>query len=141
LVAAIGISLGIVAGIGMLASGFLSVAFYRRRNPGVAVGLSSGTLLGALSGVFAFAISVALQAVTALVLGTAAQTRDRMLDFVKLLSARTADPQMLALFEYLRSPEGATALVLFILLSLFFAFLIFSSIGGALGGAFFRRRR
>lgn len=140
LIAALAISLGIIAGIGMLSAGFLAVVFYRRRRPGAIVGAAFGSVLGVISGTFAFVFSVGLEVLAAAVLRNNDEVRGKLLDFLKQVSQRTTDPQVLATLDYFKSPNNETSLILFFLFCLLFAFVIFSGIGGALGGALMGRR-
>lgn len=140
LIAALAISLGIIAGIGMLSAGFLAVVFYRRRRPAAIVKAAFGMVLGAISGIFAFLFVVAFEVVSMFVLRNTAEVRAKLLEFLKQLSQRTTDPQVLAMIDSLKSPGGEASLIVFFLLCLLFGFVIFSSIGGALGGTLLGRR-
>jgi len=139
-IAALAISLRIVEGIGMLSGGVLAVVFYRRRQPGLGVRALGGALLGAISGVFAFLFSVALDFLVGVVIQKTDVVREQALEMVKQMPQFSSDPQLLAKLNYWKTPEGATSLILFFLFSQLFAFLIFSGLGGLLGAVVFRRR-
>ena len=127
-------------GLGMIAGGMFSVVFYRRRDPGVRLTSGAGAKLGALSGALGYCIFAIFTAVEVLVFHTGGELRAAMLQAVQQSAARSADPQAQQAVEYLKSPPGLALLMGFSLALMLVAFLIFSSLGGALAAALFRRR-
>jgi hypothetical protein len=134
---------GIIAGVGMmfvglfglwmLAAGFLSVLFYRRRTRGGLLFPLAGARLGAVAGLLGFAIFALVTVPTGLF-------RSMMLEMIRRYASQRSDPQLQALTERwldaLKTPEGLAAFLLGL-----FVFLVFTSaVGGALGGAILSRR-
>jgi hypothetical protein len=127
-------------GLGMLAAGALSVMFYRRRNPAGTVTPGMGARLGALSGVLGFGIFAIFTAIEMLVFHSGAQLRDALLQAIQQSAARSSDPQAQQVLEYLKSPQGLALMMVLGLIVMGLAFLIFSSLGGALAAALLRRK-
>ncbi len=120
-------------GLWMLAAGFLSVLFYRRRTRGGLLFPRAGARLGAVGGLVGFAIFALVTVPTGLF-------RTMMLEMIRRYASQRSDPQLQALterwLEMLKTPEGVAAFLLGL-----FVFLVFASaVGGALGGAFLNRR-
>lgn len=121
--------------VALLGAGFLSVVFYRRRNPGIAIKGAAGAGLGALSGLLWFGMSAILSAVFIAGLHKGPELRRQIVEGLDKAAQQTSDPQTLALFEQFKTPSG---LAVMILLGFFLA-IVLAGIGGALGGAFFSR--
>jgi hypothetical protein len=60
--------------------------------------------------------------------------RDKMLEAIQQAASHTTDPQAVAMLDYLKSPAGMAVMMVFVLIFAFFAFVVLSSLGGALGG-------
>jgi len=120
-------------GLWMLAAGFLSVVFYRRRTRGGLLFPRAGARLGAVSGLLGFAIFGFVTVPTGLF-------RTMMLEMIRKYASQRSDPQIQALterwLEILKTPEGLAAW----LVGLFLFLIIASAVGGALGGALLSRR-
>jgi len=127
-------------GLGMLAAGALSVALYRRRNPAANLTPAMGARLGALSGALGFGIFAILTSVEMVVFRSGGQLRTALLEAVQQSAARSSDPQARQLLEYLKTPQGLALVMVLGLIVMFVAFLVFSSLGGALGAALLRRK-
>jgi zinc ribbon protein len=133
---------GMIAGVGMmfiglfglwmLAAGFLSVLFYRRRTRGGLLFPWAGARLGAVGGMVGFAMFALVTVPTGLF-------RSMMLEMIRMYASQRSDPQLQALterwLEVLKTPEGVAAF----LLGLFIFLVLASAVGGALGGAFLSR--
>ena len=136
LIAAIGMVLKlIVPVIATIGCGFLAVALYRRRNPGIAIRARTGARLGAICGFFCFGMTTILGALRVAILHEGGKIRATLLDAIQQQSARSPDPQVLSALDLLRSPSG---LVLMFVISLIVGLIIFvllGMLGGALGGA------
>jgi hypothetical protein len=127
--------------VAMLSAGFLAVVFYRQRRPGIPLRAFEGARLGALAGIF-FSIIISLFLAFAV---TIPDVRAKMQDEAiqgeqKVAAWFPANPNIQASIDQLRTPTGfVTALVeasiVFWVLSILLA-----GLGGALGGAVFRRR-
>ena len=115
-------------GLGLLATGFLSVYFYRRRNPLAQLTLKLGARLGALSGVLGFVITVIASATAAAVLHSEGQLHALLLKAVQQYASRSSDPQGFILMLIIGS-------IMMLLL-----FLALSSMGGIIGAALLRKK-
>jgi hypothetical protein len=115
-------------------AGFLAVGFYRRRNPGVLIKAGAGARLGAVSGLLCFAMTAVLKALDLAIFHQGAVLRDKMLEAIQQAGSRTTDPQAVAMLDYLKSPAGMPAMMGLVLIFAFVAFVVLSSLGGALGG-------
>jgi hypothetical protein len=127
-------------GLGMAAAGVLAVLFYRRRTPVGEITTGMGARLGALSGTLGFGIFAVFTAVELLVFHSGGELRAAMLEAIQQSAARSADPQAQQLLDYLKSPAGLALMMGVGLAVMFIVFLIFSSLGGALGAVLLRRK-
>lgn len=132
------ILLGVPAGLGMFAAGFLTVLLYRRRCPLDNLSAGTGARLGALSGTLGFgALGVGLALVAALRPG---QIYTGVLEFVQQHYGHSGDPRMQQVLELFKTPEGFAAMMVVSLAMTCVAFLIFSSLGGVIGAVLLRRK-
>ncbi len=127
-------------GLGMLAAGALSVLLYRRRNPASDLTPGMGARLGATSGALGFGIFAIFTAVEVLIFHSGGELHTALIQAVQQSASRTSDPQALQLLEYLKSPPGLALVMAAGLAVMLAAFLIFSSLGGALGALLLRRK-
>jgi hypothetical protein len=127
-------------GLGMIAAGVLAVLFYRRRNPAANLNPGMGARLGAVSGVLGFGIFAVFTAIEVLVFHSGGQLRAALLEAVQQSASRTSDPQAQQILDYLKSPPGLALVMSLGLAVMFVVFLIFSSLGGALGAVLLRRK-
>jgi hypothetical protein len=127
-------------GIGMLAAGALSVVFYRRRNPAAQITPGMGARLGFVSGMLGFGMFAILTSIEMLVFRSGGQLRAALLQAIQQSSARSADPQVQQMLEYLKSPAGLALMMILGLVVMFIVFLVLSGIGGALGAVLLRRK-
>jgi hypothetical protein len=134
------IPLGASFGLGMLAAGFLSVLFYRRRVPIGNLKPGKGAQLGAVSGALGFVVFGIFTALETTFLHSGAELRAALMQAVEQAATRSPDPQSQQLLQYLKSPPGLTLVMIMGLAVMFFAFLVLSSLGGALGAALLRRK-
>jgi hypothetical protein len=133
------IALG-VFGLGLIGAGVLSVVFYRRRSPASNLTPAMGARLGAVSGTLGFGIFAIFSAVGTWVFHNGSELRTAMLDAIEQSAARSADPQVQKAFEYLKTPPGLALMMALSLVMVLAAFLILSSVGGAIGAALTRRK-
>jgi hypothetical protein len=134
-IAAVLMALGLmVPFLAVVGAGFLAVGFYRRRNPGVLIKTGAGAQLGAVSGLLCFGMSAVLEALALAIFHRGALLRDKMLEAIQQAASRTTDPQAVAMLDYLKSPAGVAVMTVFVLIFAFIAFVVLSSLGGALGG-------
>jgi hypothetical protein len=127
-------------GLGMIAAGVLSVLFYRRRNPASNLTPSMGARLGAVSGALGFGFFAIFSAVSTLVFHSGGELRAALLDAIAQSAARSSDPQVQKAFEYLKTPPGLALMMGLSLAFVLVAFLILSSLGGAVGAAMMKRK-
>ncbi len=138
-IAAVLMALGLmVPFLAVVGAGFLAVGFYRRRNPGVSIRAGAGARLGAASGLLCYGMSAVLEALVA-IFHKGAVLRDKMLEAIQQAASRTTDPQAVAMLDYLKSPAGMALMMVFVLIFAFIAFVVLSSLGGALGGVLLGR--
>jgi hypothetical protein len=135
LIAAGIIPLGTFA-LGMISAGVLAVLFYRRRNPGVTMSPGMGARLGVVSGVVGLGIFSVLIAIEVLVFHNGGKLRAFLLEPLEQYAARFPDPQARQFLPYFKSPPGLALIVVM----MFFACLIFSSLSGTLAATLLRRR-
>jgi hypothetical protein len=127
-------------GLGMLAAGALSVVLYRRRNPAANLTPGMGARLGAVSGALGFGIFAVLTSIEMVAFRSGGQLRAALIEAVQQSAARSSDPQAQQLVEYLKTPQGLALVMVLALLVMFAAFLVLSSLGGALSAALLRRK-
>jgi hypothetical protein len=126
-------------GLGVVAGGALCVALYRRRRPEMAVTVSMGARLGAISGGFAW-LFLAITSIGVLTFRTGDQIRQLIYDAMQQAAARNPTPQAQELLQYVKSQEGfAVILALALIMSLVF-FVVLSSLGGMLGSTLFNKK-
>jgi hypothetical protein len=130
------IPLGASVGLGMLAAGFLSVLFYRRRVPHANPGPGTGARLGAVSGALAFVFFGLLTAL----FRAGSEFRSALGQAVEQAAARNSDPQAQQLFEYLKTPQGLDLVLIMGVIMMLIVFLMVSSLGGAIGAAMLHRK-
>lgn len=130
------IPLGASVGLGMLAAGFLSVLFYRRRVPNANPGPGTGARLGAVSGGLAFVFFGLLTAL----FRAGSEFRSALGQAVEQAAARNSDPQAQQLFEYLKTPQGLDLVLIMGVIMMLIVFLMVSSLGGAIGAAMLHRK-
>ncbi len=137
-VMALGLMVPLLAGLG---AGFLAVTLYQRRSPGWGVNPRSGAQLGAVGGLLFFGISAILEALAAALFHTGGQIRQKMLEALQQAASRSTDPQVQAVFERMKTPEGLAAMLIFSMVALLLVSIAAGSIAGALTGAFLGRRK
>ena len=131
--------LGLNPFVAALGSGFLAVAFSRRRNPGTLIRSGAGARFGALGGFLFFGMSTMLEMLAVAVLHKGAEIRSEMLDKVQQAAARYPGPQVQPFLDFVKSPDGfAITMVASVIFGLL-AFIVLGSCGGALGAAFLGR--
>ncbi len=123
----------------MLAAGFLSVVLYRRRCPAALLTVGMGARLGGLTGVLGFGAVTAIFALwTAFRSGK--ELHDALLNFIQQYAAHSSDPHMQQVLELFNTPEGFTFIIILSLIMTLVAFLIFSSLGGAIAAFLLHRK-
>jgi hypothetical protein len=126
--------------LAVLAAGFLAVAFYRQRTPGVVIKARTGSRLGAFSGLLCFGMSAIFEALRTVVLHKGDEIRNIMLDAVHQSAARYQGPEFQPALDFMRSTAGLALMATCFLILVFITFVVIGTLGGALGGAFLGRR-
>ena len=127
--------------IAAIGAGFLAVALYRRQNPHLALSAGTGARIGALAGVFSGAMTSVFAAIKVAIFHDLTSIRKQMLDAVQQQAARYSDPQLQPTIDFLKSPGGLMLMVGLGLIFVIATFFLFGTIGGAIGGAAWGRRR
>ncbi len=140
LVASLLMSLGLNPFVAMFSVGFLAVVFYRQRRPGIMIKAAAGAKLGALGGLLWFAMSSILEALIVIFLHKGPELRAALIAKIQEAASQTGDPQVLAVFERLKTPGGLEFLMVTGIIFAFLASLVLGGLGGALGGAILGRR-
>src|SRR6202034_2196855 len=140
LVASLLMSMGLNPFVAMLSVGFLAVVFYRQGRRDAMIKASAGAGLGALGGLLWFAISSVLEALIVIFLHKEPELRHELIVRIQQAATQTSDPQVLAVFERLKSQSGLEILMLTGLVFAFLASIVLGGLGGALGGAILGRR-
>jgi len=105
----------------------------------VHVTVGTGVRLGAVTGVLGFGVVAATLAVwTAFRSGK--EIHDAFLTYLQQNLAQTPDPRVQQVIDLFNTPEGFTFIMIFSLILILIAFLIFSSLGGAVGAFLLHRK-
>ena len=123
----------------MLACGAFGVALYHRRNPQTELTRGVGARIGAVAGVIAFGIFAVMTSLQLLLTRGSGTMRTLLLEAIEKSQGANPDPRSQELLQKMTTPEGLAIMVTFAMVLLFFAFLGFSALGGALGSMFIRR--
>ena len=121
--------------------GFLSVLLYRRRGFSRELSPAAGFRLGALTGVFAFAMFVVLVALETLISHSSGDLREMMLEAVRRAQLRNPDPQAGPIFEYLKTAQGLIVMMITGLIFLCVVFGVLAGIGGSISASLNQRKR
>ena len=140
LIASVLMVLGLNLLVAMFSVGFLAVIFYRQGQPGMELKGWAGARLGALSGLLWFATSCILEALVVLFLHKGPEVHKSLMEAIAQAASRTSDPQVLAMFDRLKTPDGMQFLMIFFLIFGFFMAILLGAAGGALSGAVLGRR-
>ncbi|MGH8458784.1 MAG: hypothetical protein ACRESV_05485 [Nevskiales bacterium] len=128
---------GVLCCLWALGAGAASVGLYRWRvEQSVTTGM--GAKLGAAAGLAGFMI-YALGFVGRLLI-QGRQFREAIRKGLQDAAARNPDPKAAEMVQWFASPEGMAVLLTLILMVFLFAFLTFSTIGGAIGAALFGQK-
>jgi hypothetical protein len=132
--------LGLNPFVAALGSGFLAVAFSRRRSPGTLIRGGTGAKLGAFSGLLFFGVSTILETLALAVLHKGAEVRSAMLDKVEQAAARYPTSEVQPFLDFVKSPDGFAIMMVASVIFGLLAFIVLGSCGGALGAALLGRR-
>jgi hypothetical protein len=126
--------------LGTLAAGSFTVALYRRRVPETPLTPGLGARIGAIAGLFGFALFAVLLSLSMLANRGSGLFRQMLQQGIEQAAARTSDPQAQEALQRLMSPAGLAVLVTFALIMFLVVFLALSSLGGALGARLFGKK-
>jgi hypothetical protein len=132
--------LGLNPFVAALGAGLLAVTFTRRRNPGILIRSGAGARLGALSGLLFFGMSAIFETLAIVVLHKGVEIRSEMMDKIQQAAARYPGPQVQPFLDFVKSPGGFELMMVASVMFGLLAFVVLSSVGGALGAAFLGRR-
>ena len=139
-VASLLMALGLNPFVAMFSVGFLAVVFYRQSRREILMRPAVGAGLGALAGLLWFAMSSILEALVIILFHKGPELSSELAKRIQQASSQTSDPQVLAVFDRLKSPGGLEVLMLIGLIFAFLASLVLGGLGGLLGGAILGRR-
>ncbi len=129
----------------MLGAGALSVAFYQRRVPGTVITPGMGMKLGALAGVFAFAINAFVTTLSFVAFRSSSDFRRTLQEQMDKQIAGASDPKaqeiMQKMFDWINTPQGMATFMVLLLVVLAIMFVLFTAAGGAFGASMFGKRR
>lgn len=134
------ILLGLNPFVTALGAGFLAVALSRRRSQAITTSTATGAKLGALTGLFLFAISTILELLAIVVLHKGAEVRAMAMDKVQQAVTRYPGPEAKSFLEFANSSDGFTFLLIASLLFALLAFIALGGIGGAIGATILGRK-
>jgi hypothetical protein len=140
LVASLLMTLGLNPFVAMFSVGFLAVVFYRQGRREIVIKASAGAGLGALGGLLWFAMSSVLEALIVILMHKGPELRTELMLKIQQAASQTSDPQVLAIFERLKTSGGLEVLMLTGLIFAFLAAIVLGSLGGALAGVILGRR-
>src|ERR1035437_6241534 len=124
LVASLLMSLGLNPFVAMFVVGLLAVVFYRQSRRGSMIKLATGAGLGALAGLLWFAMSSILEALIVVLFHKGPELSGELAKTLQQASSQSSDPQMLALFDRLKTPSGLEFLMVLCLLLAFLASIV-----------------
>jgi len=129
----------------MLGAGAVCVSLYQKRVPGTLITPGMGMKLGAVAGLFGFAVNAVLSTASFVALRSGATFRQAMQDQMQKQMASNPDPKVQAMMErmldWISSPQGAATMIVASLLMMGVVFVIFTAAGGALGASMSRGSR
>ncbi len=125
----------------MLAAGFLSVFFYRRKNPLFPLTVGFGARLGALSGTLGFGILALISAAATSMFHYGGEIHQLILKAVQQYASRNPAPEMQQILDFYASPQGFILMLALGAVMMFALFVALSSMGGMIGAAVFRTKK
>lgn len=130
--------------IWMIGAGVLSVSLYRRQMPGASITPGMGMRIGALAGVFGFALDAVFSIASFVTLRSTGNFRQLMEEQMQKQLAGNTDPKVHEMMEnmlnWMNTPRGAATVIAFFLLIVGIVFVVLTAAGGAMGASFSSRR-
>jgi zinc-ribbon domain len=133
--------LGLHPFVAMLSVGFLSVVFYRQNKRGLSLRRITGAGIGALGGLLWFAMTSILEVLTIVVGNKGAEVQAELLAKLDQAAKQSTDPQVLALFDKMKSPGGLELLMISGIIFAFVASIVLAALTGAIGASLLGRRK
>src|SRR5207245_8789509 len=112
----------------------------RRRARMAEPSLGAGFRLGALTGLFGFAIFAVFWAAEIVVSRAGSELRRMMVEKLQHAAAGNPDPYARQVADYFTTPQGLVVLMVFGLVLTCVAFVLLSGLGGAVSAALLRRK-
>jgi len=125
----------------MLVTGALAVRFYRRRRPGTSITTGMGARLGAVGGLLGFFFYSVPQALRLAFFQPGGAIRETMQKAIEQAASQSPDPRAQEFMRNFMSPGALAAIFTFLVVLFFLIFLVFSSVGGAIGASLWRNKR
>lgn len=141
LVASLLMVLGLYPFVAMLVVGFLAVLFFRQSVPGTAIKTSAAAGIGAIGGLLWFAVSSVLEMSLTIFLHKGPELRTEIISRLDQAASQTTDPQVLAMFDRVKSPGGLEIMIACAFLFALIAAVVLASAGGMLAGVILGRGR
>ena len=127
--------------VALLAAGFLAVVFHRRFRPGIPLTALDGAKFGALAGILCCVILSVLIGLAVTDPDTRAKLQEQYVAGAERVAKWFPDsPEIRAQIEELKTPQGFSSSLIGAGISFMLVSILLSGIGGAVGGAVFRRR-
>lgn len=133
--------LGLNPFVAMFCVGFLAVLFYRQVRREANIRARTGAALGSLGGLLWFAMSAILETSLLLITHKGGELRAQLLSRVQQAASQTTDPQVLAIFDRFKTPDGLEMLMLMGIIFALFASIVLGGLGGTVAGSIFKRRQ
>jgi hypothetical protein len=136
--------LGVIAnfiplGLGMVLTGILAALLYHRA-AGQTLASGRAVRLGAMSGAIAFAASTLITVLLVVLFHAQDQFREFVFKTVEQRAANPQDPDVQAALQWMHTPQGFAAALVFGLVGVLFLSVLFSAIGCVIGAVLFRER-
>jgi hypothetical protein len=126
--------------IALPVAGFLSVILYRRFSLKNEFSARTGFRLGAIGGLFAFALLMIVIAAGTLAFHSDADTHAQVIQVIQQAKARNPDPQARQVFEYFMTPQGMAFMMVVGFAFMGVLFVLLSGVGGAISASLLRRK-
>jgi hypothetical protein len=115
--------------------------FYQRRQKALVVSRGMGMRLGLLSGVFGFFIYAVLEALRIVVFHLGGVISTAMRQGMERAASQNPDPHAQQVLQWLMSPPGMAAMATVFTAAYFIGFMVFATLGGALGASIWGQRQ